>query len=96
MSTTRECTTSSICPLTAAYQPNKTKCNQGYCFINFINCATIMSFYYKFDGKRWNRFNSDKICELKYARIQGRTALIEHFRTGNALQNQSKNLVFHN
>ena len=28
---------------------------------------------------RWDRFNSNKVCEITYARIQSKVALIKHF-----------------
>ncbi|ORZ07295.1 RNA recognition motif 2-domain-containing protein [Lobosporangium transversale] len=58
----------------------KSKCNVGYAFINFINTDVIPSFVEQYVGKKWSRFNSDKICSLSYAVIQGRKALIEKFR----------------
>ena len=58
----------------------KNKCNVGYAFINFIEPSSIVSFAKRVLGKRWPRFNSDKICHLSYARIQGKQALMEKFR----------------
>ena len=29
------------------------------------------------DGRRWELHHSDKVCELRFARIQGREALIQ-------------------
>ena len=40
----------------------KNKCNVGYAFINFKHYDTIVKFYNEFNGKKWNRFNSEKIC----------------------------------
>eukprot|EP00002_Diphylleia_rotans_P008219 TRINITY_DN1795_c0_g2_i9.p1 TRINITY_DN1795_c0_g2~~TRINITY_DN1795_c0_g2_i9.p1 ORF type:complete len:271 (-),score=34.98 TRINITY_DN1795_c0_g2_i9:56-805(-) len=50
----------------------KNKCNVGYAFINFINPRSISEFYRDFNNKRWEKFNSEKICEITYARIQGK------------------------
>lgn len=58
----------------------KNKCNVGYAFINFIEPSNIITFARRVMGKRWPRFNSDKICQLTYARIQGKGALLEKFR----------------
>jgi hypothetical protein len=33
-------------------------------------------FYEQFQGKRWARFKSEKICNITYARLQGLTNLI--------------------
>lgn len=40
----------------------------------------IASFVQQHVGKKWGRFNSDKICSLSYAAIQGRRALVDKFR----------------
>lgn len=58
----------------------KNKCNVGYAFINFIDPKFIVTFGRRLMGKRWPRFNSDKICHLTYARIQGKRALVDKFR----------------
>eukprot|EP00004_Rigifila_ramosa_P024663 TRINITY_DN721_c0_g1_i1.p1 TRINITY_DN721_c0_g1~~TRINITY_DN721_c0_g1_i1.p1 ORF type:complete len:752 (+),score=107.44 TRINITY_DN721_c0_g1_i1:330-2258(+) len=57
----------------------KNKCNVGYAFINLLSQASVLQFYSAFQGARWEKFNSDKVCEVAYARIQGREALIAHF-----------------
>ena len=34
--------------------------------------SSIRDFYNKFNGRRWEGYyNSDKICKLNYARVQG-------------------------
>lgn len=58
----------------------KNRCNLGYAFVNFKNAATTAQFYKEFHSKSWEEFNSKKVCEITYARVQGRNALIEHFR----------------
>ncbi|KAF9582188.1 hypothetical protein BGW38_000530 [Lunasporangiospora selenospora] len=58
----------------------KNKCNVGYAFINFINVEVVPTFTKEHVGKRWPKFNSEKICTLSYAKVQGREALIEKFR----------------
>jgi hypothetical protein len=55
-------------------------CNVGYAFVNFIHTKFILDFYKEFSGRKWDRFNSEKICELAYARIQGTTSLMDHFQ----------------
>lgn len=64
---------------------NYNSCNVGYAFVNFIHTKFIYEFYKEFNRRRWDRFNSEKICELAYARIQGTTNLIDHFH-GNHLR----------
>jgi hypothetical protein len=58
----------------------KNRCNVGYAFINFTSTRAILDFYYAYNGKRWRRFNSEKVCELRYARMQGRQSLLKHFQ----------------
>jgi hypothetical protein len=61
-------------------------CNIGYAFINFTHAKFIYSFYNEFNGKKWNKFNSEKICSLTYARIQGTGALRNHFKNSHVMQ----------
>ncbi|KAF8933932.1 hypothetical protein BGZ58_006040 [Dissophora ornata] len=63
----------------------KNKCNVGYAFINFTSTDVVASFVKEHVGKKWSRFNSDKICSLSYAAIQGRRALIEKFRNSSVM-----------
>ncbi|KAG6495791.1 hypothetical protein ZIOFF_043619 [Zingiber officinale] len=67
----------------------KNKCNVGYAFINMVSPAPIVSFYEAFNGKRWEKFNSEKVASLAYARIQGRPALVAHFQN-SSLMNEDK------
>jgi hypothetical protein len=60
-------------------------CNLGFAFINFVDAYHILYFYYLFRGKRWRRFNSEKICELAYAKFQGKKELIAHFEKGSIM-----------
>lgn len=39
----------------------KNKCNVGYAFINMVSPAHIVSFYEAFNGKKWEKFNSEKL-----------------------------------
>lgn len=65
----------------------KNGCNVGYAFINFKELKYIEAFYKRFDGMSWKRFNSEKICQIKYARIQGKRECELHFK-GSSLMNQ--------
>lgn len=67
----------------------KNKCNVGYAFINMTDPQHIISFFKTFNGKRWEKFNSEKVASLAYARIQGRNDLISHFRN-SSLMNEDK------
>eukprot|EP01089_Gocevia_fonbrunei_P022467 TRINITY_DN909_c0_g1_i6.p1 TRINITY_DN909_c0_g1~~TRINITY_DN909_c0_g1_i6.p1 ORF type:complete len:414 (-),score=80.03 TRINITY_DN909_c0_g1_i6:3-1244(-) len=61
----------------------KNKCNVGYAFINFVCPRYLVKFYEEFQGRRWNIFNSVKICELNFARVQGKNNLISHFQNSS-------------
>jgi len=50
-----------------------------------------------FDGKKWEKFNSEKVASLAYARIQGKSSLIAHFQN-SSLMNEDKRcrpILFH-
>ncbi|KAL5564796.1 hypothetical protein UlMin_027960 [Ulmus minor] len=75
----------------------KNKCNVGYAFINMIDPSQIAPFYQAFNGKKWEKFNSEKVAYLAYARIQGKTALVSHFQN-SSLMNEDKRcrpILFH-
>ncbi|GMH30238.1 hypothetical protein Nepgr_032081 [Nepenthes gracilis] len=75
----------------------KNKCNVGYAFINMLSPSHIIPFYEAFNGKKWEKFNSEKVASLAYARIQGRAALISHFQN-SSLMNEDKRcrpILFH-
>ncbi|GFS33081.1 MEI2-like protein 1 [Actinidia rufa] len=42
-----------------------------------------------FNGKKWEKFNSEKVASLAYGRIQGKAALIAHFQN-SSLMNEDK------
>ncbi|KAG2702860.1 hypothetical protein I3760_06G110300 [Carya illinoinensis] len=67
----------------------KNKCNVGYAFINMKDPKLIIPFYQAFNGKKWEKFNSEKVASLAYARIQGIAALIAHFQN-SSLMNEDK------
>lgn len=64
----------------------KNKCNVGYAFMNLVDPSWILKLHEQFNGKRWSHFNSGKICEITYARIQGKQALMAHFRHSSLMQ----------
>jgi len=63
----------------------KNKCNVGYAFINFVQPKYIVPFFEKFNGHTWEKFNSLKVCNITYARIQGKQGMIDHFRNSRLL-----------
>ncbi|KAM0047417.1 putative RNA recognition motif domain, mei2-like RNA recognition, RNA-binding domain superfamily [Helianthus debilis subsp. tardiflorus] len=75
----------------------KNKCNVGYAFINMTEPSLIIPFYQAFNGKKWEKFNSEKVASIAYARIQGKAALIAHFQN-SSLMNEDKRcrpILFH-
>jgi hypothetical protein len=64
----------------------KNKCNVGYAFINFLDANDVGHFSKEFNGQRWRNFNSEKICGITYARIQGKAAMIARFQNSSLLE----------
>ncbi|KAL2903452.1 Protein terminal ear1 [Bienertia sinuspersici] len=62
--------------------PNKysNKCNVGYGFVNMTSPEATLRLYKSFHHQHWEVFNSRKICEVTYARVQGLEALKDHFK----------------
>lgn len=46
----------------------------------------------RFNGKGWEHFQSDKICQLSYARIQGTPNLINHLQNSTVMSHRHKRL----
>lgn len=44
----------------------------------------------RLNKKKWERFNSEKICSISYARIQGRAALISHFQNSSLMHEDKR------
>ena len=40
------------------------KCNVGYAFINFVSPLYILYFYGAFNARKWEKFNSEKVCHV--------------------------------
>lgn len=68
----------------------KNKCNVGYGFINVTDPRHIEPLMEKFHNKKWERFNSEKVCCVTYARIQGKSALINHFQNSSLMHEDKK------
>mmetsp|Transcript_72407 Transcript_72407/g.204679 ORF Transcript_72407/g.204679 Transcript_72407/m.204679 type:complete len:839 (+) Transcript_72407:110-2626(+) len=60
------------------------KCNVGYAFINFRTPPSAQRFMQEFHGTKTKNclpgFSSAKVCEVSYARVQGREANMENLR----------------
>ena len=66
----------------------KNKCNVGYAFLNFLSPLCIVHFHALFSERKWELFNSSKVCEVTYGRIQGRSALIQHFQASSVMSHE--------
>jgi RNA recognition motif-containing protein len=75
----------------------KNKCNMGYAFINFIDPIQILDFYAHYNNKKWDKCNSEKVCQIKYGRIQGKSALIARFQNSSLMHKEEfcRPLIFH-
>lgn len=75
----------------------KNKCNVGYCFVNFLDTSYIPAFVESFHGHRWRSFNSEKVCAVTFARIQGKQAMIARFQNSSLLEkdDEYKPLLFY-
>ncbi|CAD8108193.1 unnamed protein product [Paramecium primaurelia] len=68
------------------------KCNVGYAFINFYDPQDIPKFYLEFHNRKWSKFNSEKICQITYARIQGVEELQGHFQYSTIMHEKDRRL----
>ncbi|KAG6480018.1 hypothetical protein ZIOFF_063495 [Zingiber officinale] len=62
-----------------------------------LRAAKMFNLLQSFNGKKWEKFNSEKVASLAYARIQGKSALIAHFQN-SSLMNEDKRcrpILFH-
>jgi len=71
-------------------------CNMGYAFINFVWHDFAETFISAFRGFRLPALKSTKICDVSWARIQGLSDNIEHYRNNpiNNLDPFFRPLVF--
>ena len=58
----------------------RNRCNLGYCFINFDRTETAEAFMTQFHNYKLPGFNSQKVCQVGLARVQGQHENIEHYR----------------
>ena len=67
----------------------------GYAFINFTHPAYILDFYYEYKDFVWSEYKSKKICDVTYARIQGKEDLKAHFSNTKVIKQSNKKLKPH-
>lgn len=58
-------------------------CNIGFAFIKFTDVKYVRKFCEKYGNKKWPHFNSEKICEIRYARMQKAEEMLEHFKNSS-------------
>lgn len=56
--------------------------NSGYAFLNFKSAHGTLRLYNAMHGRNWPNTRSGKVCEIRYARIQGRQ-LLSHLGSGD-------------
>jgi protein phosphatase 1 regulatory subunit 42 len=51
---------------------------------------SIIPLVQRFNQRKWERFNSEKVCSISYARIQGRNALVQHFQNSSLMHEDKR------
>lgn len=64
----------------------RNKCNRGYAFVNFVDFRDVVAFHEAYNGKHWKIFKSDKICDITYARIQGKAGMMKRFQNSALME----------
>ncbi|GHJ85010.1 hypothetical protein NliqN6_1412 [Naganishia liquefaciens] len=62
------------------------ECNVAYAFVNFTSVSALYRFAKARLGRRWNVFQSEKVLQMTYAKIQGKDAFIQHFINSPVMQ----------
>lgn len=67
------------------------RCNVGYAFISFTEPKHVARFVKAREGMRWSQYsvNSEKVVDIKFARIQGRENLIQKFRNSPVMHQEA-------
>ena len=55
-------------------------CNLGYAFVNMSSPLAVLHLHKNMHGNPWKLSRSSKICQLVWGRLQGKEALVDHFR----------------
>jgi len=59
----------------------------SHCCTQPIDIIPLMQ---RFNNRKWERFNSEKVCSISYARIQGRSALVQHFQNSSLMHEDKR------
>lgn len=67
------------------------RCNVGYAFISFAKPEHVKAFVQSRTGMKWSQYNynSEKVIEIRFARIQGCENLIQKFRNSPVMHQES-------
>lgn len=67
------------------------RCNVGYAFISFTHPKHVAKFFKAREGMKWCEYsvNSEKVVDIKFARIQGRDNLIQKFRNSPVMNQEA-------
>lgn len=60
--------------------PHPLSCNLGYAFVNATTPGAAATMAAALHGAAWAEFASRKVCAVARARVQGKAALVDHFR----------------
>lgn len=68
------------------------RCNVGYAFVSFATPMDLKNFVEKRAGMKWNsqNYNSEKVIDIKFARIQGRESLVRKFRASPVMHQEPR------
>lgn len=68
------------------------RCNVGYAFVSFATPMDLKNFVEKRAGMKWNsqNYNSEKVIDVKFARIQGRESLVRKFRASPVMHQEPR------
>jgi len=85
----------SICPngFVFLYLPNSKqnpRSNNGYAFVKLRSTESVSAIMSALDYKTWPHYNKDKICEVKYAKVQSFNDLLHQFYSSNLLSDPDR------
>lgn len=51
----------------------------------YCTSRATVGFHGAFNGRKWDKFNSEKVCAITFARIQGKSQLVSHFQNSSLM-----------
>ena len=64
----------------------RNKCNLGYAFINMMSPLEVIKLHKALSGAKWTQSRSEKKCSISWGRLQGKQALVRHFKQSSFLK----------